>query len=72
MIHIGHIATLQKAKEQGDYLIVGLHDDDVISEKKGINFPILSLQERVLCVLATKCVDEVIIGAPWIITEKMM
>ena len=30
MIHIGHIATLKKAKELGDYLIVGLHDDDII------------------------------------------
>ncbi|EGR30650.1 hypothetical protein IMG5_126990 [Ichthyophthirius multifiliis] len=65
MIHIGHISTLQKAKEFGNYLIVGLHDDDVISDKKGNSFPILSLQERVLSILAIKYVDEVIIGAPW-------
>lgn len=30
MLHIGHIETLKKARELGDYLIVGLHDDEVI------------------------------------------
>jgi len=32
----------------------------------------LSLQERVLNVLALKNVDEVIIGAPWKVTENMI
>lgn len=30
MLHIGHIETLKKARELGDYLFVGLHDDEVI------------------------------------------
>jgi ethanolamine-phosphate cytidylyltransferase len=72
MIHIGHISTLANAKSKGDYLIVGLHDDDIISEKKGRHYPLLSLQERVLSVLAIKFVDEVIIGAPWKVTKTMM
>ncbi|EGR30689.1 hypothetical protein IMG5_125800 [Ichthyophthirius multifiliis] len=72
MLHVGHIQTLQKAKELGDYLIVGLHDDEIINEKKGNNYPIYSLQERVLNVLAMKYVDEVIIGAPWNINQNMI
>lgn len=31
MLHIGHIETLKKARELGDYLIVGLHDDETVS-----------------------------------------
>ena len=29
LLHIGHVATLKKAKSLGTYLIVGLHDDEV-------------------------------------------
>lgn len=73
MIHIGHISTLKKAKEiENAYVIVGLHDDDEIQEKKGRHYPLLSLQERVLSVLALKFVDEVIIGAPWKLSKSMI
>lgn len=37
-----------------------------------MNFPILSIQQRVLNLLALKYVDEVVIGAPWIVTEKFI
>lgn len=69
---MGHIKTLQKAKELGTFLLVGVHDDELINEKKGSNYPILNLQERVLNVLSLKFVDDVIIGAPWKITENMI
>lgn len=65
ILHVGHIEILKKAKSLGDFLIVGIHDDDLITQQKGIHYPILSLQERVLNLLAIKYVDEVIIGAPW-------
>mmetsp|Transcript_696 Transcript_696/g.1319 ORF Transcript_696/g.1319 Transcript_696/m.1319 type:complete len:127 (-) Transcript_696:1681-2061(-) len=32
----------------------------------------MNLHERVLCVLACKYVDEVIIGAPWVVTQDLM
>eukprot|EP01053_Blabericola_migrator_P007856 Blabericola_migrator_1__7855@NODE_4017_length_1379_cov_128_862043_g164_i2_p1_GENE_NODE_4017_length_1379_cov_128_862043_g164_i2NODE_4017_length_1379_cov_128_862043_g164_i2_p1_ORF_typecomplete_len276_score10_79CTP_transf_like/PF01467_26/4_3e19CTP_transf_like/PF01467_26/5_8e05FGGAP_2/PF14312_6/2_9e03FGGAP_2/PF14312_6/2_4FGGAP_2/PF14312_6/15_NODE_4017_length_1379_cov_128_862043_g164_i2168995 len=43
-----HIEALEKAKSFGNYLIVGLYGDDVATRLWGPNFPILSLQERML------------------------
>lgn len=43
MLHIGHIETLKKARELGDYLIVGLHDDDVFYLYNSFNFIIFLL-----------------------------
>jgi len=72
LLHVGHVRILKKAKEQGDFLIVGLHDDETVELHKGQNYPILHLQERVLNILALRYVDEVIIGAPWQINENMI
>jgi ethanolamine-phosphate cytidylyltransferase len=63
---------LKKAKEMGDYLYVGLHDDSIVSQYRGKNYPILNLQERVMNILALKYVDDVVIAAPWSITEDLI
>ena len=73
LFHIGHLAFLEKCREYGDYLIVGLHTDPVVNRwrhrammslarYKGSNYPIMNLHERTLSVLAYRCVDEVVIG----------
>ncbi|KAI6200579.1 CTP:phosphoethanolamine cytidylyltransferase [Aphelenchoides besseyi] len=72
LFHIGHLAFLEAARSLGDYLIVGLYNDQDINEYKGGNYPIMSLHERVLSVLAYKPVSEVIIGAPIALTEEMV
>lgn len=72
ILHVGHIETLQKAKELGDFLYVGVHDDSTINQHRGKNYPILNLQERVLNLLALKYVDDVVISCPWMITEDMI
>jgi len=72
ILHIGHIETLRKAKELGDYLFVGVHDDATVNFHRGKNYPILNMQERVLNLLALKYVDDVVIGAPWAITEDII
>lgn len=56
----------------GDYLILGLHDDETVSYYKGKRFPILNDNERMLNMLANKYVDEVILGAPWKVSEHMI
>eukprot|EP01117_Protostelium_nocturnum_P000886 TRINITY_DN11224_c0_g1_i1.p1 TRINITY_DN11224_c0_g1~~TRINITY_DN11224_c0_g1_i1.p1 ORF type:complete len:376 (+),score=122.75 TRINITY_DN11224_c0_g1_i1:91-1218(+) len=72
LFHIGHIETLKKAKEMGDYLLVGVYDDKVANQLKGSNYPIMNLHERTLSVLSCKYVDEVIIGAPFSLTKEMI
>ncbi|CAN8061543.1 unnamed protein product [Agarophyton chilense] len=72
MFHAGHIETLRQAKEMGDFLLVGIHHDATVNERKGSNFPIMNVHERTLAVLSCRYVDEVIIGAPWCITEDMI
>lgn len=72
LFHVGHLDFLEKAKEHGDYLIVGLHTDPVVNRYKGSNYPIMNLHERVLSVLACKYVSEVVIGAPYTVTKDLM
>lgn len=72
MFHCGHMAILKEAKKRGDYLIVGVHGDAVVNEHRGSNLPLMNLHERVLSVLGSRYVDDVLIDAPYIITPDML
>jgi len=63
---------LEAAKEHGTFLIVGIHDDVTVNQVKGSNYPIMNLQERALCVMSQRSVDEVVMGAPWTISEDII
>lgn len=67
LFHSGHVEFLKQARTFGDYLLVGIHADDVLVSndyKKGI--PILTMDERVNSVGACRFVDEVLPNAPFI------
>ncbi|CAO3595623.1 unnamed protein product [Absidia cylindrospora] len=72
LFHVGHVEFLKRAKALGDFLIVGVHDDQTVNAIKGSNFPLMNLHERALSVLACRYVDEVIIGAPYSVTEDIL
>ena len=72
MFHAGHVSILEKARAFGDYIIVGIYNDEVVNSNLGINLPILSLHERVLSVLGCKFVDDVLIDAPYTVTKEMI
>lgn len=72
LFHVGHLDFLEKARAEGDFLIVGLHTDPIVNRYKGYNYPIMNLHERVLSVLACKYVSEVVIGAPYSVTSDLM
>jgi len=72
MMHPGLVDFLSVAKKQGDYLIVGLYDDTIVNGYKGHSYPIQSIHERVLSVLANRDVNEVVIGAPYPLTEEVI
>ncbi|KAG0586671.1 hypothetical protein KC19_2G107600 [Ceratodon purpureus] len=72
LFHAGHVETLKAAKAMGDFLLVGIHSDQIVSAHRGPNHPIMHVHERSLSVLACRYVDEVIIGAPWEVSKDMI
>ena len=72
LFHIGHIEFLREARKMGDYLIVGLHEDSVINKHKGATYPIMNLHERMLNVLSCRFVDDVVIGAPFVVSQDLI
>lgn len=59
MFHIGHLNILQRAKEQCDYLIVGVTTDELCFKRKH-KYPIINLNDRMSIVGAIKFVDKVV------------
>lgn len=59
LLHAGHIAMLEEAKNQCDYLIVGLHTDPTI-DRPLKNKPVQSVYERFIQLKGCKFVDEII------------
>lgn len=59
LFHIGHLNVLKRAKEQCDYLIVGVSTDEVVQGYKH-KTPIIPFEERIAIVECIKYVDEVV------------
>lgn len=63
LFHKGHLNILKRAKEQGDYLVVGVSSDQFNLQKgKKAYYP---EEDRVAILNAIKYVDEVILEDNW-------
>ncbi len=60
LLHAGHILMLKDAKQQCDYLVVGLQTNPSIDRPFSKNKPIQSLEERRIQLEAVKYIDEII------------
>ena len=60
LLHAGHVLMLKEAKDQCDWLIVGLQSDPSIDRKEK-NSPIQELKERQIQLSAIKFVDEIVV-----------
>lgn len=60
VFHIGHVRLLKRAKQQGDYLIVGISSDELNISKKG-RAPVYPLASRQEIIESLRFVDEVFV-----------
>jgi len=68
LFHFGHVNFLRQAREHGDYLLVGIHADEVVQPYK--RKPIFTMGERVASVEGCRYVDEVIPNAPLTVSRE--
>ena len=59
LLHAGHVVMFKEAKENCDYLIVGLQTDPSIDRQEK-NQPVQSVYERYMQLQAIKYIDEII------------
>ena len=59
MFHIGHLNVIKRAKEQCDYLIVGVTTDELCYKRKK-KYPIICEKDRIAIVKELRCVDQVV------------
>jgi rfaE bifunctional protein nucleotidyltransferase chain/domain len=61
ILHVGHTTYLQKAKDLGDVLILGLNSDASVRRLKGESRPINNENDRAVVLLALRSIDHVVI-----------
>ena len=60
VLHAGHVAYLEEAKNLGDRLVVAVNDDDSVRRLKGNTRPINTLEDRMLVLAGLAAVDWVV------------
>ncbi len=60
ILHAGHVAYLEQARELGDRLIVAVNDDDSVKRLKGPERPVNTMEKRMRMLAALECVDWVV------------
>jgi D-glycero-beta-D-manno-heptose 1-phosphate adenylyltransferase len=61
LLHFGHVSYLQRARELGDLLVVGLNGDQSVRQLKGPGRPLVPEAQRAAVLAALTCVDAVVI-----------
>ncbi|KAA0170223.1 hypothetical protein FNF28_01645 [Cafeteria roenbergensis] len=74
LFHAGHAAALREARKHGDFVLVGVYDDETVHKLHGkvSGAPVMNLFERALSVLACRYVDDVVMGAPLQISNDLV
>ena len=61
ILHLGHVVYLQKAKQAGDILIIGVNTDRSVKSYKDPNRPVNPQNDRIKVLAALECVDYAIL-----------
>jgi rfaE bifunctional protein nucleotidyltransferase chain/domain len=57
ILHPGHVRYLERARSEGDILVVALNSDSSVRRIKGEHRPVMAEQERAEVIAALACVD---------------
>lgn len=60
LIHKGHIALLNQARQAGDILIVGINNDESTRKVKGPDRPVNTLEDRITVLAGLQSVDYIV------------
>lgn len=60
LLHLGHVDYLEKARELGDRLVIGLNTDDSVSRFKGLERPLQDQDSRARILASLQFVDLVV------------
>lgn len=61
LLHVGHVTYLEKARNLGKHLIVGLNSDASVRRLKGATRPLVHELDRARVLAALACVDAVVL-----------
>lgn len=59
LLHLGHVSYLEKAANEGDFLVVGINSDTSVSRLKGVGRPLQNEEARLHIMASLACVDAV-------------
>lgn len=59
LLHLGHVSYLEKAANEGDFLVVGINSDASVSRLKGVGRPLQNEEARLHIMASLACVDAV-------------
>lgn len=57
LFHVGHLRSLQAARQHGDVLVVGVNSDASVRQLKGPERPVVPVEDRAEIIAALDCVD---------------
>ncbi|HLZ38940.1 MAG TPA: PfkB family carbohydrate kinase, partial [Mycobacteriales bacterium] len=61
VLHCGHVAYLNRAKQLGDVLVVGVNSDASVRRLKGVERPLNPVEDRAAVLAALSCVDHLVV-----------
>lgn len=70
-LHLGHIAFLKEVRKHGAHVVVGLHSDQAVRERRGRD-PVMCLEDRARAVADCRYVDGVLLASPIKLTHTFL
>ena len=61
ILHAGHLSCLERSRQLGDLLVVGLNSDSSVRINKGPSRPVLSHDHRAALLAGLACIDVVVV-----------